>query len=172
MCGIMGYVGGGDAATRIIDALEALEYRGYDSAGVCLQQSGGLDITKAVGKLHALKGKLAATPHSGATTGIGHTRWATHGAVTETNAHPLTAGEHDDIAIVLNGIVENHQALREELAADGARCVSQTDAEVVAHLVRRAYAGSLTEAVRSAAARLEGHFAFVAVHRHQPDVLA
>jgi glutamine---fructose-6-phosphate transaminase (isomerizing) len=170
MCGVIGYVGRRDAATRLLSGLERLEYRGYDSAGICLLRADGLELTKAVGKLGNLKRKTSGQA-AGATTGIGHTRWATHGRVTEENAHPLLAGDHDDVAIVLNGIIENHGEIRRELAADGETFGSQTDAEVVAHLVRRAYRGSLVDAVRTAYGRLEGHFAFVAVHRDQPGLL-
>src|SRR4051794_20973461 len=169
MCGVIGYTGSRDTAARLLSGLERLEYRGYDSAGICLWTADGLGFTKAVGKPGNLKRK-ADGRWSRATTGIGHTRWATHGGGTEGNAHPLSAGEHADVAIVLNGIVENHGEIRRELAGEGESFASQTDAEVVAHLVRRAYRGSLAEAVRLAYARLEGHFAFVAVHVDQPGV--
>ena len=169
MCGVIGYVGRRDAATRLLSGLERLEYRGYDSAGICLLGDGRLEFIKAVGKLENLKRKAGQPAAS--TTGIGHTRWATHGQVTEENAHPLPAGDHDDVAIVLNGIIENHSEIRRRLVADGERFASQTDAEVVAHLVRRAYRGSLVEAVRAAYGQLEGHFAFVVAHRDQPGLL-
>jgi glucosamine--fructose-6-phosphate aminotransferase (isomerizing) len=171
MCGVIGYVGDQDASRRLLRGLERLEYRGYDSAGICLLTPGGLHLVKSVGKLANLKEKAGANL-AGRTTGIGHTRWATHGRVSEQNAHPLLAGDHDDVAIVLNGIVENHGQIRQRLLAAGERFASQTDAEVVAHLVRRAYRGSLAEAVRTAARELEGHFAFVALHRDQPGLLA
>ena len=170
MCGVIGYVGRRDAAARLLNGLERLEYRGYDSAGICLLTADGLELTKSVGKLENLK-RTAAGHTARATTGIGHTRWATHGQVTEQNAHPLLAGGHTDVAIVLNGIIENHAEIRRELAAEGESFTSQTDAEVVAHLVRRAYRGSLVDAVRVAYGRLEGHFAFVAVHREQSGLL-
>jgi glucosamine--fructose-6-phosphate aminotransferase (isomerizing) len=170
MCGVIGYTGSRDTAARLLSGLERLEYRGYDSAGICLWTADGLEFTKAVGKLENLKRKADGRT-SRSTTGIGHTRWATHGRVTEQNAHPLRAGDHTDVAIVLNGIVENHGEIRRELAANGETFASQTDAEVVAHLVRRAYRGSLAEAVRTAYTRLEGHFAFVAVHANQPGLL-
>ena len=130
----------------------------------------GLKSVRAVGKLDNLKHKLNGDG-VGATIGIGHTRWATHGRVTEQNAHPLTAGDHEELAIVLNGIIENHAELRKALLADGERFTSDTDAEVVAHLVRREYRGCLIEAVRRAYRRLEGHFAFIAVHRDHSDLL-
>jgi glucosamine--fructose-6-phosphate aminotransferase (isomerizing) len=170
MCGVIGYTGGRVAQERLLRGLERLEYRGYDSSGIGLLDEDGLDVVRAVGKLGELRAALGGRV-APATAGIGHTRWATHGRVTERNAHPLPAGQHDDVAIVLNGIVENHGELRRELQADGARFASETDAEVVAHLVRRAFAGDLTAAVRAARARLEGHFAFIAVHREAPGVL-
>jgi glucosamine--fructose-6-phosphate aminotransferase (isomerizing) len=170
MCGVIGYVGWRDAATRLLSGLERLEYRGYDSAGICLLRDGHLDLIKAVGKVENLKRRAAHTAAS--TTGIGHTRWATHGRVTEENAHPLMPGEHDDVAIVLNGIIENHGVIRQKLVAEGEMFASQTDAEVVAHLVRRGYRGSLVDAVRTTYSQLEGHFAFLVVHRDQPGLVA
>jgi len=170
MCGVMGYVGRPGAAERLLHGLERLEYRGYDSAGICLLGSDGLHSVKAVGKLHNLRQKADGVG-ARATAGIGHTRWATHGRVTEQNAHPLTAGDHRDVAIVLNGIIENHAELKRALRAHGRRFSSETDAEVVAHLVKQAYAGDLVAAVRAAYGQLEGHFAFIAVHRDHPDLL-
>jgi glucosamine--fructose-6-phosphate aminotransferase (isomerizing) len=170
MCGVIGYAGRRGAKEQLLRGLERLEYRGYDSAGICLIQSDGLDSVRAVGKLENLKLKTSGVA-SPATVGIGHTRWATHGRVTEENAHPLPAGDHQDVAIVLNGIIENHAALKRALLADGERFCSETDAEVVAHLVRREYAGDLVDAVRRTYAQLEGHFAFIAVHRRNPELL-
>jgi glutamine---fructose-6-phosphate transaminase (isomerizing) len=170
MCGVIGYVGRRSAAARLLSGLERLEYRGYDSAGICLLEDGRLELTKAVGKLENLKHKADGRTN-GSTTGIGHTRWATHGRVTEANAHPLMAGEHEDVAIVLNGIIENHGEIRRQLTAEGEAFASETDAEVVAHLVRRAYHGSLAHAVRVAYEQLEGHFAFLVAHRDQPGLL-
>jgi glucosamine--fructose-6-phosphate aminotransferase (isomerizing) len=172
MCGVIGYVGEGPAKERLIKGLERLEYRGYDSAGICLLNGGGLESVKAVGKLENLKLKVNGHD-AGARIGIAHTRWATHGRVTEANAHPLTSGNGhgDEVAIVLNGIIENHGALRSRLAAQGVAFSSETDAEVVAHLVRRYYDGDLSEAVRRASQRLDGHYAFIALHRDEPDLL-
>ena len=118
MCGIIGYVGRRTAMTRLLGGLERLEYRGYDSAGICVLGPDGLELTRAVGKLDELRRKIDGDGGD-ASTGIGHTRWATHGPVTEANAHPLPAGAHRDVAIVLNGIVENHAQLRRELIAAG-----------------------------------------------------
>jgi glucosamine--fructose-6-phosphate aminotransferase (isomerizing) len=170
MCGVIGYVGPRQAEERLLKGLARLEYRGYDSAGICLLNGDGLRLVKAVGKLENLKSKV--NGHGAdSTAGIGHTRWATHGRVTERNAHPLTAGDHDEVAIVLNGIIENHRGLKQALLADGEGFGSETDAEVVAHLIRRGYRGSLLEAVQKTYEQLEGHFAFIAVHRDHPGLL-
>ena len=172
MCGVMGYVGHRHAKERLLKGLERLEYRGYDSAGLCLVGDRELESTRAVGKLENLKIKLDGATAEG-TTGIAHTRWATHGRVTERNAHPLVSGNGHgpEVAIVLNGIIENHVELRTALTEEGFVFASDTDAEVLAHLLRRAYQGSLMDAVRAVYERLEGHFAFIAVHRDQPDLL-
>ena len=152
-----------------MQGLERLEYRGYDSAGICLLESDGPDFVRAVGNLDNLK---AAADGNGsvATTGIGHTRWATHGRVSEENAHPLT-GCDDSVAVVLNGIVENFRELKTSLEADGHVFSSETDAEVVCHLLERHYQGDLVEAVRAAYGELEGHFAFVVSHAEHPGLL-
>ena len=128
MCGIIGYVGNRPSMPLLLQGLKRLEYRGYDSAGIALLEEAGLRYTRAVGPLDNL---VAATGSDGslATTGLGHTRWATHGGVTEANAHPLTACDADKLAIVLNGIVENYRELREELVAAGHTFISETDAE-------------------------------------------
>src|SRR3954471_25006078 len=134
MCGIIGYVGPREAKPLLLQGLERLEYRGYDSAGIALLEDDGLDYVRAVGNLQNLK--VAAGPNgSQSRTGLGHKRWATHGGVTEENAHPLTARDHSALAIVLNGIVENYRELRDELGAAGHAFTSETDAEVVAHLI-------------------------------------
>ncbi len=169
MCGIIGYVGSREAKPLLLAGLERLEYRGYDSAGICLLEAAGPDYVRAVGNLMQLKA-VAAGNGSGATTGIGHTRWATHGGVTERNAHPLT-GCDERVAVVLNGIVENFRELRRSLEEDGHGFSSETDAEVVAHLVERHYEGDLVAAVRAVYAELEGHFAFVVSHADQPGLL-
>ena len=170
MCGIIGYVGSRPAKDLLLNGLERLEYRGYDPAGIALRENGGLEYVRAVGNLQNLK--QAAGPNGSVSNhGLGHTRWATHGAVTEQNAHPLTGCDDGKVAVVLNGIVENYRELQESLGADGHTFHSETDAEVVAHLVERHYSGDLTEAVRAAYGELEGHFAFVVIHNDHPDLL-
>jgi glutamine---fructose-6-phosphate transaminase (isomerizing) len=170
VCGIIGYVGSRTAKDLLLHGLERLEYRGYDSAGICLVEGAGLDYVRAVGNLDQLK-EAAGLNGSLSTTGVGHTRWATHGKVSYENAHPLTGCIEDEVAVVLNGIVENFRELRESLAADGHGFTSETDAEVVAHLVERHYDGDLVDAVKRTYRELEGHFAFVVVHRDHPHLL-
>jgi glutamine---fructose-6-phosphate transaminase (isomerizing) len=170
VCGIIGYVGSRPCKTLLLNGLEALEYRGYDSAGIALREEEGLDYVRAVGNLQFLKD--AAGPNGSVSThGLGHTRWATHGGVSEQNAHPLTGCDGGKVAMVLNGIVENYRELRESLEADGHTFSSETDAETVVHLVERHYQGDLVEAVRAAYRDLEGHFAFVVIHHDHPDLL-
>ena len=170
MCGIIGYVGNRAAKELLLHGLERLEYRGYDSAGIALRENGSLEYVRAVGNLQFLKD--AAGPNgSESKHGLGHTRWATHGAVNERNAHPLTGCEDGRLAIVLNGIVENYRELKEALEGDGHRFSSETDAEVVVHLVEHNYDGDLVEAVQATSRQLEGHFAFVVIHYDQPDLL-
>jgi glucosamine--fructose-6-phosphate aminotransferase (isomerizing) len=170
MCGIIGYVGQRPAKDLLLNGLERLEYRGYDSAGLALREDGGLDYVRAVGNLQVLK-EAAGDNGSVATTGLGHTRWATHGRVSEQNAHPLAGCDDRRIAVVLNGIVENFRELKDSLEADGHVFHSETDAEVVTHLVERHYDGDLAEAVRAAYKELEGHFAFVVIHHDHPGEL-
>ena len=170
MCGIIGYVGSRTAKDLLLQGLERLEYRGYDSAGLCLLEDEGLDYVRAVGNLDQLK-EAAGVNGSESTTGVGHTRWATHGKVSYENAHPLTGCLEDEVAVVLNGIVENFRDLRESLEEQDHAFTSETDAEVVAHLIERHYDGDLVEAVRATYEEIEGHFAFVAIHRDHPGVL-
>ena len=170
MCGIIGYVGNRAAKELLLHGLERLEYRGYDSAGIALRENSRLEYVRAVGNLQFLKD--AAGPNgSKSNHGLGHTRWATHGAVNEQNAHPLTGCEDGRLAIVLNGIIENYRELKESLTAEGHRFSSETDAEVVVHLIEHNYDGDLLEAVRAVYGRLEGHFAFVVIHYDHPDLL-
>jgi glucosamine--fructose-6-phosphate aminotransferase (isomerizing) len=170
VCGIIGYVGGRECKPILLGGLERLEYRGYDSAGLALLEQDGLEYVRAVGNLDFLK---AASRFNGSisTTGLGHTRWATHGRVCEENAHPLAGCNGAEVAVVLNGIVENFRELKESLQADGHTFRSETDAEVVTHLVERHYDGDLTQAVRAAYRELEGHFAFVVIHEGHPQTL-
>ncbi len=175
MCGIVGYVGAQPALDVVIAGLQRLEYRGYDSAGVAVQvqDSDGqwsLATDKRAGKLANLEKSLAETPLPGGTTGIGHTRWATHGGPTDANAHPHL----DDaarVAVVHNGIIENFAQLRAELAERGHTLRSETDTEVVAHLLGELYEGDLADAMRAVCRRLEGAFTLVAVHADAPDVV-
>ena len=171
MCGIVGVLGNEPAAPLLLDALKRLEYRGYDSAGIAtLDDAGHLSRLRAPGKLRNLEKALAAHPLAG-TAGIGHTRWATHGAPTETNAHPHVAGR---VAVVHNGIIENYRALRDELIAAGVHIESETDTEIVAHLVNRALdAGSTPEqAVRDTLGRLHGAYALAILVDGEEDLIA
>jgi glucosamine--fructose-6-phosphate aminotransferase (isomerizing) len=179
MCGIIGYVGARPAEEILLGGLRKLEYRGYDSAGLSLISDGEIHSVRAVGNLDRLEAALAgeaagrtatATLARPATIGIGHTRWATHGRVSEANAHP-----HYDSAnrvhVVVNGIIENYMALRERLLSDGAIFSSETDAEVIAHLIASFYRDDLASTVARALTELEGYFAFVAMTLDEPDVL-
>ncbi|HEX5027250.1 MAG TPA: glutamine--fructose-6-phosphate transaminase (isomerizing) [Gaiellaceae bacterium] len=170
MCGIIGYVGPRECKSLLIQGLERLEYRGYDSSGIALLEANGLDYVRAVGPLGNLK-ERAGSNGSHATTGLGHTRWATHGGVTEANAHPLAGCDASKLSIVLNGIVENYRELTASLVAEGHTFTSETDAETVTHLIERYYEGDLVEAVRLAFNQLEGHFAFVVIHHDHPGLL-
>ena len=171
MCGIIGYVGPKKVQPLLLHGLQRLEYRGYDSAGVALLEPDGLHYTRAVGNLSNLKQAASSNGRSRATTGLGHTRWATHGAVTERNAHPLTGCDDGALSIVLNGIVENYRELKAGLEADGHAFSTETDAETVAHLIERHYEGDLLEAARRALGEMEGHFSFVVIHANHPDEL-
>jgi len=171
MCGIIGYVGTREAKPLLLSGLRRLEYRGYDSAGIALREEHGLDYVRAVGNLQNLVD--AAGPNgSVASHGVGHTRWATHGGVTEQNAHPLVGCDAAKLAIVLNGIVENYRELRAQLTEEGHTFTSETDAEVVVHMLEQEYDGNLTEALTRVYPRLEGHFTIVAIHHDNPDLLA
>ena len=180
MCGIVGYVGNRPVQEILLAGLEKLEYRGYDSAGITAQGVGGLEAVRAVGNLSHLRSAVA-TRDGGegavavlappATTGIGHTRWATHGRVSEANAHPHFDNA-DRVHVVVNGIVENYMELKHELLTAGAEFTSETDAEVIAHLISRHLDGNgLEQAVRLAYARLRGHYAFVAVAADEPGLI-
>jgi glucosamine--fructose-6-phosphate aminotransferase (isomerizing) len=170
MCGIVGYTGPREAGPILIEGLQRLEYRGYDSAGIALvDDAGGLFVEKKAGKLSNLRTAIAdRTPH--AAIGLAHTRWATHGRPNDLNAHP-----HQDctgeITVIHNGIIENFRELREGLAARGHRLTSETDTEALAHLVEEAYAGDLAEAVRTALRQAEGAYAIAVMHRGEGDRL-
>ncbi|MFF8711239.1 glutamine--fructose-6-phosphate transaminase (isomerizing) [Streptomyces sp. NPDC015184] len=172
MCGIVGYVGGQSAQDVVVAGLKRLEYRGYDSAGIAVLADGGLAATKRAGKLVNLEKALVEAPLPAGSTGIGHTRWATHGAPTDANAHPHldNAGR---VAVVHNGIIENFAALRAELADRGHDLASETDTEVVAHLLAEAFSSCAdpAEAMRQVCRRLEGAFTLVAVHADAPEVV-
>jgi glucosamine--fructose-6-phosphate aminotransferase (isomerizing) len=181
MCGIVGYVGHRPVQEVLLAGLEKLEYRGYDSAGISIQNDGSLDCVRAVGNLAALKAAVASQQTHGdgsvavlappATTGIGHTRWATHGRVTEENAHPHYDPENR-VHVVVNGIVENYMELKQELAAVGAHFTSETDVEVIAHLIASELdEHGLVEATRRTYNRLRGHYSFVAVAAEEPGLL-
>ena len=169
MCGIVGVLGQLEAAPRLLDALRRLEYRGYDSAGLTTLENGVPVRRRAVGKLGALIRLVSAEPAHG-TVGIGHTRWATHGAPTLENAHPHAAGP---VHVVHNGIIENYRALREDLAADGIACETDTDTEVVAQLVAQAMARGCgpVEAVAEVLGRIEGAFALAFLFAGEPDLM-
>ncbi len=179
MCGIIGYVGPREVRPLLLEGLEKLEYRGYDSAGVSVLEGDRIDAVRAVGNLSALRSAVEAGPARAPVavaerprpeTGIGHTRWATHGQVNEENAHPHfdTA---DRVHVVVNGIVENYIALKYRLIDEGAVFTSETDAEVIAHLIAHHYEGDLVEAVRVAYGELRGHYAFVAMSAEHPGLL-
>ncbi len=173
MCGIVGYVGSQPALDVVMDGLRRLEYRGYDSAGVAVLADGKLATEKRAGKLANLAGALAASPLPASTTGMGHTRWATHGAPVDRNAHPQLDCT-GSVAVIHNGIVENFASLREELEGRGHELVSDTDTEVVAHLLEEALpgtAGDLAEALRQVCRRLQGAFTLVAVHHDTPGLV-
>ncbi|HLS25885.1 MAG TPA: glutamine--fructose-6-phosphate transaminase (isomerizing) [Beutenbergiaceae bacterium] len=176
MCGIVGYAGPTTADDKplevVLEGLRRLEYRGYDSAGVALVNEGGVDSVKRAGKLANLLAALEDQPLPPATAGIGHTRWATHGAPTDNNAHPHLSAD-GKLAVIHNGIIENFAALKSELEADGVSFTSDTDTEAAAHLLAKAYArsGDLTEAMRIVATRLEGAFTLLAVHADEPGTV-
>src|SRR5260370_12474885 len=170
MCGMVGYVGPRAATPILVDGLRKLEYRGYDSAGLAVHDGKAIEIVRTVGKLAHLDEALTKHPLSGS-TGIGHTRWATHGRPSEHTAHPQSAG---DVAVVHNGIIENHVALRQALEADGVRFSADTDTEIVAHWTDRALRGgapSLFAAVRASLEQVQGAYAIAVVSRTAPDRL-
>ncbi len=168
MCGIVGYVGNGNTTNVLLDSLESLEYRGYDSAGIALICNDSLQVIKSYGRIMNLKQKVS--PALYATVGIGHTRWATHGKPSETNAHP-----HQDctgtFAVVHNGIIENYESLKQALVDKGHRFISETDTEVVAHLLEDNYAGDPLRALQLTVKVLEGSFALAVICKDTPDMI-
>jgi glucosamine--fructose-6-phosphate aminotransferase (isomerizing) len=170
VCGIIGYVGSRACKPLLLQALQRLEYRGYDSAGIVLREEDGLDYIRAVGNLQHLI-EAAGSNGSESTHGLGHTRWATHGKVVVENAHPLAGCDEREIAVVLNGIIENYRELRARLIEEGHKFTTETDAETVAHLIESHYEGDLVEAVRLTYREIEGHFAFVVIHRDNPELI-
>ncbi len=169
MCGIVGYVGNGDAVEVILEGLSKLEYRGYDSSGIAIVKNGQIQIEKKVGKLQALKDFLSEHPMSGE-VGLGHTRWATHGAPSDINSHPHYNNDKS-VAVVHNGIIENYIQLKKELTEQGCNFISQTDTEVVAHLFGILYDGDMLSTLKKVLKRVKGTYALGIVHKNHPDQL-
>ncbi|MEM1071172.1 MAG: class II glutamine amidotransferase, partial [Planctomycetota bacterium] len=179
MCGIVGYVGSDEACSFLIDGLRRLEYRGYDSSGVAIQGDGLFDVTRSVGRIDSLVGQLGDTLPSGS-LGLGHTRWATHGPATEANAHPHYGG-NEDIVLVHNGVIENFQLLKKELQDKGYHFASDTDSEVVAHLVAECLKQTpdaadqpnvrYLNAVQAAVRQLRGTYGLAIAFRDRPNLL-
>ena len=170
MCGIVGYTGSQEAAPILLEGLKKLEYRGYDSAGIAVLDDDRISVSKVTGRIANLCEKTADGKNCPGTVGIGHTRWATHGAPTDTNAHPHMSND-GKFAVVHNGIIENYIALREELTEKGYRFESQTDTEVIVHLIEMYYSGNLKNAVIKASSRLRGSYALGVVCTDEPEKL-
>ena len=169
MCGIVGYVGHKHVVPILLEGLHRLEYRGYDSAGIAVVEDGELCRVRMQGKVSCLTAQLAERSFA-STIGMGHTRWATHGKPSEANAHPHANGD-ESIMVVHNGIIENYQILREQLSARGYRFSSETDTEVVAHLIEDEYTGDLTQAVKRALRKVTGTYGLVVMHASHPREL-
>src|SRR4051812_28243957 len=180
MCGIVGYIGPKNASEILVEGLRKLEYRGYDSAGVAVLNGQGIDLRRSPGKLANLEAVLQKQPVTG-TLGLGHTRWATHGRPSEENAHPHTCCKNK-IVVVHNGIIENYVDLKKQLMAKGHEFTSQTDTEVLAHLIEEAHKGDLLKAVQDALKQVQGSYAigvmsvdepkrFIAARKDSPLVL-
>ncbi|MBQ1554252.1 MAG: glutamine--fructose-6-phosphate aminotransferase, partial [Clostridia bacterium] len=167
MCGIVGYIGDKNSTEILIDGLKKLEYRGYDSAGVAVFGKDGVNVVKAKGRIRNLEDKIGENVPQGV-CGIGHTRWATHGAPSDVNSHPHRSGK---VTLVHNGIIENYSELREEMRAEGRVFVSETDTEVAAQLIDKCYAGDPIAAIYDAVAQIRGSYAFGILFDDQPDVL-
>ncbi len=168
MCGIVGYCGNKSARNILIDGLKRMEYRGYDSSGICLANDGSLNSVKKTGKISNLD--AAASTDLAGHYGIGHTRWATHGGVTENNAHPHLDGSNK-FAIAHNGIIENYLEIRKELADEGVQFLSETDSEVIVHLIAKYYDGDLEQAVKQTLKRLNGTYGLVVINAEEPDTI-
>jgi glutamine---fructose-6-phosphate transaminase (isomerizing) len=166
MCGIVGYVGRQESLPILLEGLKRLEYRGYDSAGVAVLNGGGLKIQKAAGKISVLEALLKANPTLGS-VGIAHTRWATHGEPTTVNAHPHTDC-HGKIAVAHNGIIENYSTLKKALEKEGHKFTTDTDTEVIAHLIEKFYAGNLEKAVAQALRLLTGTYGLAVITSDEP----
>lgn len=169
MCGIVGYIGFRESQPILIEGLKKLEYRGYDSAGIAVHTERGLEVTKAVGRLVNLESRLTGDPLCG-TIGIGHTRWATHGKPSDANSHPHTDNSLK-FSVVHNGIIENYLELKEELMLAGHRFLSETDTEVISHLIAVEYEGDIVKAVQKAVRKMRGAFALGVLTEHEPDRL-
>ena len=170
MCGIICYTGTKRAEPILLEGLKRLEYRGYDSAGLAVQNGNGIDWYRAVGKIVELERRIHGLDIVGE-SGIAHTRWATHGEPNETNAHPQTDPEQN-VFLVHNGIIENYLQLKKRLMKKGAEFRSETDTEVLAHLIARYFEGDLAEAVRRTMGELEGTFGIAVIHRQAPGQVA
>ena len=176
MCGIVGYIGKSEALPVLLDGLGRLEYRGYDSAGLAVLNGGGIEVRKSLGRIENLAREVCSNPVHGG-LGISHTRWATHGGVTLENAHPHT-DRTGQLSLVHNGVIENFRVLRDELIADGHVFVSETDTEVLAHLIGREFESAastdeagLVEAVRHALSRIRGTYGIAVIHAQVPHFL-
>ncbi len=167
MCGIVGYIGHRNVVPILLAGLKRLEYRGYDSAGIALLENNQLTVTKEAGKISKLEEKIHQEDFT-STLGIGHTRWATHGEPTTINAHPHTDGS-ENIAIIHNGIIENYTILKKMLESKGHSFRSETDSEIVAHLIEEFYQGDFEDAFRHALSELNGAYGFAVISRHDPD---
>lgn len=169
MCGIVGYIGHRNSQEILVEGLKKLEYRGYDSAGIAVFANGSMQVRKAKGRLAELESKLQEAPLTGK-VGIGHTRWATHGKPSDENSHPHIDNA-SKFSVVHNGIIENYLSLKEALIAKGHRFVSETDTEVIAHLIADHYKGDIVQAVREATSQMRGAYALGVLTEHEPDKL-
>jgi glutamine---fructose-6-phosphate transaminase (isomerizing) len=170
MCGIVGYIGQRSAVPILVRGLQRLEYRGYDSAGICIPENGKLYRARCKGTIQVLANEFEVNGWMAAQAGMGHTRWATHGIPSDWNAHPL-ASEDESVMVVHNGIIENYVDLRDMLKADGYEFSSETDTEAVAHLIHKEYQGDLMKAVMSTLRQVRGTYGLVVMHADHPEEL-